>query len=73
MARKFASSSTPRERGTGKGGRRAYQRPEIQPYGDIRELTAHGFRHKDWGPGDFLIFLHGSSPSPSGDPSPGLS
>ena len=72
MAPKLASSLTPRERGSGTGSRKAYQRPEIQPYGDIRELTAHRFRHKDWGPGDLFIFFHWEA-TPSGGGNAGLS
>jgi hypothetical protein len=71
MAQGFANSSMPKE--SGNGDRKAYQPPELQPFGDIRELTAHRFRPKDWGPGDFLIFFHWEAgPSGGGDPT-GLS
>lgn len=70
MTRELASSSTPKERGTGKGGRRAYQRPALEPYGDIRALTA--FHRKEWGPGDFFIFFHTRSSGGPADPT-GLS
>jgi hypothetical protein len=61
-----ASSPVSRDGRTGGDRRKAYQPPEVRAYGDIRSLTAHGFRHKDWGPGDFFILFHTEGPGPSG-------